>query len=342
MDKVLFAYKNMIIKILSYAAGLKDILSTKLEEIGLRAETVDYSKALLPQLRDADVLVNGLGTVDKSIIDAVPKLKLVHQVGTGIDNVNVDYCTAKSIFVANVPNMNNVAVAEHTIFLMTYLAKNIKSAGSSLMKRRVINILGSELHDKTLLIIGLGATGIEVAKRAKSFNMHVIAVTKHPYSKKNSLQKTSRIHKEFEGEDVLDDIRGLECLMESIPNADYISIHTLLNNETLGMIGTEEISLMKSSAFLINVARAAIVDGEALYSALVDRKIAGAAFDVFWNEPADPNDKLLKLDNFVLTPHIAGWTSESAEAAARIIVTNIERISHGEIPVTAVNSVLTH
>jgi D-3-phosphoglycerate dehydrogenase len=332
----------MIIKILSYAAGLKDILSTKLKEIGLRAETVDYSKALLPQLRDADVIVNGLGTVDKSIIDAVPKLKLVHQVGTGIDNVNVDYCTSKSIFVANVPNVNNVAVAEHTIFLMIYLAKNIKSAGSSLMKRRVINILGSELHDKILLIIGLGATGIEVAKRAKSFNMHVIAVTKHPYSKKNSLQKTSLDHKEHGGGVVFDDIRGLEGLTESIPNADYISIHTLLNNETLGMIGTEEISLMKSSAFLINVARAAIVDGEALYSALVDRKIAGAAFDVFWNEPADPNDKLLKLDNFVLTPHIAGWTSESAEAAARIIVTNIERISQGEIPVTAVNSVLTH
>jgi D-3-phosphoglycerate dehydrogenase len=175
----------MIIKILSYAAGLKDILSTKLKEIGLRAETVDYSKALLPQLSDADVIVNGLGTVDKSIIDAVPKLKLVHQVGTGIDNVNVDYCTSKSIFVANVPNVNNVAVAEHTIFLMIYLAKNIKSAGASLMKRRVINILGSELHGKTLLIIGLGAIGIEVAKRSKSFDMPVIAVTKHPPSKKD-------------------------------------------------------------------------------------------------------------------------------------------------------------
>jgi len=332
----------MIIKILSYAAGLKDILSTKLKEIGLRAETVDYSKALLPQLSDADVIINGLGTVDKSIIDAAPKLKLVHQVGTGIDNVNVDYCTSKSIFVANVPNVNNVAVAEHTIFLMIYLAKNIKSAGSSLMKRRVINILGSELQGKTLLLIGLGATGIEVAKRAKSFNMHVIAVTKHPSSKQGTLLKTSHNHKEHGDEVHLDEIRGLEGLIGSIPNADYISLHTPLNNETLGMIGIEEISLMKSSAFLINVARAGIVDGEALYSALVDTKIAGAAFDVFWNEPADPNDKLLKLDNFVLTPHIAGWTIESVEATARTIVTNVERISQGETPVTAVNSVLTH
>ncbi len=330
----------MIIKILSYAASLKDLLSDKLNEIGFTAETVDYSQALLPQLKDADVIVNGLGTVDKSIIDACPKLKLVHQVGTGIDNVDVDYCTSKAVFVANVPNTNNVSVAEHTIFLMIYLAKNIKNAGSSLMKRRVINILGSELHSKTLLIIGLGATGIEVAKLAKSFNMHVVAVTKHPSSKKKTLLKTSGVHAEHDS--VVDDIKGLGSLPESIPIADYISIHTPLNNETLAMIGKEEINLMKSSAFLINVARAAIIDGDALYSALVDGKIAGAAFDVFWDEPADPNDRLLKLDNFVLTPHIAGWTIESAKATARLIVTNIERISQGEIPLTAVNSVLTH
>jgi D-3-phosphoglycerate dehydrogenase len=329
----------MIIKILSYAASLKDLLSDKLNEIGFTAETVDYSQALLPQLKDADVIVNGLGTVDKSIIDACPKLKLVHQVGTGIDNVDVDYCTSKAVFVANVPNTNNVSVAEHTIFLMIYLAKNIKNAGSSLMKRRVINVLGSELHSKTLLIIGLGATGIEVAKLAKSFNMHVVAVTKHPSSKKKTLLKTSGVHAEHDV--VVDDLKGLGSLPESIPIADYISIHTPLNNETLGMIGEEEINLMKSSAFLINVARAAIIDGDALYSALVDGKIAGAAFDVFWDEPADPNDRLLKLDNFVLTPHIAGWTIESAKATARIIVTNIERISQGEIPLTAVNSVST-
>jgi D-3-phosphoglycerate dehydrogenase / 2-oxoglutarate reductase len=330
----------MITKILSYAASLKDLLSDKLNEIGFIAETVDYSRPLLSQLKDADVIVNGLGTVDKSIIDACPKLKLVHQVGTGIDNVDVDYCTSKSIIVANVPNTNNISVAEHTIFLMIYLAKNIKNAGSSLMKRRVINVLGSELHGKTLLIIGLGATGIEVAERAKSFGMHIIAVTKHPSSKKKTLLKMSGAHTEHDV--IADDIKGLGSLPEFIPIADYISIHTPLNNETLGMIGEEEINLMKSSAFLINVARAAIIDGDALYSALVDRKIAGAAFDVFWDEPADPNDRLLKLDNFVLTPHIAGWTTEAAEATVRIIATNIERISQGEIPVNAVNSVLNH
>jgi len=131
------------------------------------------------------------------------------------------------------------------------------------------------------------------------------------------------------------------ALSETISKADYISIHTPPTDNTLGMIGIPEFGLMKSSAFLINVARAVIVDSDALYTALYNGKIAGAAFDVFWEGPADPNDRLLKLDNFVLTPHIAGWTSESAEATAKIITTNIDRISHGEIPVTAVNSVLT-
>jgi D-3-phosphoglycerate dehydrogenase / 2-oxoglutarate reductase len=321
----------MIVKILSYATGLQDLLSVKLNRIGFTAETVDYSHDLLSQLKDADVIVNGLGRIDKSIIDASARLKLVHQVGIGTDNVDINYCTSKSILVANVPGTNNIAVAEHTIFLMIYLAKNIKSAGSSVMKRRVINVLGSELHGKTLLIIGLGATGVEVAKRAKSFGMHIIGVTKHPASK-----NIAHSPKEEDDDIVVDDIRGVDGLQEAISKADYISIHTPLTEETLGMIGTGEFSLMKKSAYLINVARAAIVDSDALNTSLSNGTIAGAAFDVFWEEPADPNDRLLKLDNFVLTPHIAGWTAESAEATARMIATNIERISHGEIPLTTV------
>ncbi len=323
----------MIVKILSYAVGLQDFLTAKLKGKGFTVETVDYSQELLPQLKDADVIINGLGIIDRSLIESSSKLKLVHQVGIGIDNVDIGYCTSKSILVANVPSINYIAVADHTIFLMIYLAKNMKNAGSSLMKRRVVNILGSELRGKTLLIIGLGATGLEVAKRAKSFGMHIIAVTKHPASKK----KENALRQGNEDEVVvIDDIKGLEDLQEAISKADYISVHTPLTKETLGMIGMDEFSLMKSSAYLINVARAAIVDGDALYTSLASRKIAGAAFDVFWEEPADPNDKLLKLDNFVLTPHIAGWTSESVEESARLIATNIERISQGEIPLTAV------
>jgi D-3-phosphoglycerate dehydrogenase / 2-oxoglutarate reductase len=332
----LFHFNNMKIMILSYAAGLTEILSDKLKEFGLAAERIDYNKPILTQITDADVLVNGLGKVNKPIIDACPKLKLVHQVGTGVDNVDIGYCTLKSIYVANIPHINNVSVAEHTLFLMIYLAKNMKSAGEGIMKRRVFNVLGSELYGKKLTIIGLGATGREVAKRAKAFGMYITAVTKHPDSKKGKIDNNNNHNNRWNY--FINIIQGVEALSNSLIDADYISIHTPLTDETRGLIGAKEINSMKSSAFLINVARAQIVDREGLFTSLVNKKIAGAAFDVFWEEPADPNDKLLKLDNFVLTPHLAGWTSESADSATRIIASNINRVLHGEKPTTVVNS----
>ena len=210
--------------ILSHAAGLKEILSDKLNQFGLTAEEVDEDKPLIQQIRDADVLVNGLGKVDKSTIDVCPKLRLVHQVGTGIDNVDVDYCKLKSIYVANVPHLNNVAVAEHTLFLMIYLSKNIKSAGEGLMKRRVINVLGSELYEKRLTIIGLGATGIEVAKRAKCFGMNITAITRHPDIKK--LKEIDNNGYNNKMNFFVSKILGVEDLLDSLIDADYISIHT--------------------------------------------------------------------------------------------------------------------
>ena len=104
----------------------------------------------------------------------------------------------------------------------------------------------------------------------------------------------------------VNEIHGTEKLLSLIPVADYVSVHTPLTMETRAMIKSRELDLMKRSAYLINVARAQIVDRDSLYTALLNRDIAGAAFDVFWQEPADPDDRLLKLDNFVLTPHIAG------------------------------------
>jgi D-3-phosphoglycerate dehydrogenase len=220
---------------------------------------------------------------------------------------------------------------------MICLAKNMKSAGEGIMKRRVFNVLGSELYGKKLTIIGLGATGIEVAKRAKAFGMHITAVTKHPESKKGGKIDNNNNHNNNKWNYFINIIQGVEALSDSLIDADYISIHTPLTDETRGLIGAKEINLMKRSAFLINVARAQIVDREGLFTSLVNKKIAGAAFDVFWEEPADPNDKLLKLDNFVLTPHLAGWTFESADTTTRIIASNINRVLHGEKPTTLVN-----
>jgi D-3-phosphoglycerate dehydrogenase / 2-oxoglutarate reductase len=328
------------IKLLTRSSDLNEILLAKLNQMGITGETIDYKKPILPQIADAEVIVNGFGIIDKSFINGCPNLQLIQQTGIGIDNVDVRYCTLKSVLVANVPLANAVSVAEHTLFLILYLAKNVKEKlsandnstnNSLLFERRLSGTLGSEIERKVLAIIGLGATGLEVAKRAKSFGMHVIAVTKNPFLKKPGIDKPYFV----------DNIGGSETLSESLSKADYVSLHTPLTEETKNMIGAKELVLMKNSAYLVNVARAAIVNREELYTVLSNSKIAGAAFDVFWEEPPDPNDKLLKLNNFVLTPHIAGWTADSVDAIARIIAANIERYAQGEIPLTIVNPQLT-
>src|ERR687886_1479873 len=179
----------MKIKLLTRSSDLNETLLAKLNQIGLAGESIDYEMPIVPQVADAEVIVNGFGIIDKSFIEQCPNLQLIQQTGIGVDNVDISYCTSKSILVANVPLANAVSVAEHTLFLILYLAKNVKEKHSDnngnnnglLFERRVSGILGSEIQRKVLVIIGLGATGLEVAKRAKSFGMHVIAVTKNPF-----------------------------------------------------------------------------------------------------------------------------------------------------------------
>src|SRR6476661_2146531 len=143
----------MKIKLLTRSSDLNEILLTKLNQIGLTGETIDYNRPILPQISDAEVIVNGFGIIDKSLIDECPNLQLIQQTGIGIDNVDVSFCTSKSILVANVPLANAVSVAEHTLFLILYLAKNVKEKLSNnndrtnngiLFGRRVSGTLGSE------------------------------------------------------------------------------------------------------------------------------------------------------------------------------------------------------
>ena len=332
----------MKISILTYASGIKENLYDKLKAMRLAVNIVDYNKPIEDQISESNILINGLGQLNKSIIDMCPKLKLVHQIGTGTDNIDVSYCTSKSIYVANVPHVNKISVAEHTIFLMIYLAKNIKHAQEGITQRRVVNVLGTELYDKTLTIVGLGSIGAEVAKRAKAFGMNIIAITKRPQLRNKIVQNVTFTGKSnythiLDSFAVVDQIRGIEDLEYALTKSDYISIHTPLNNETESMIGVKEFSLMKRSCYLINVSRAHIVDKNALLQALTSRKIAGAGFDVYYEEPANPSDKLLKLDNFIYTPHIAGWTMEATEITTNVILNNIHLLLQGNKPHTVVN-----
>jgi D-3-phosphoglycerate dehydrogenase len=313
-----------------------EFLAKEMNKVGNNIEFVDYKKPLEPQLVDANIIVNGFDNIDKSILDLCPKLKLVQQSGIGVDGIDVKACTMRGIYVANVPMANAISVAEHTLFLILYLIKNIKNDMneegnlSNVLISKKQSPLGREVNGKTLAIIGLGVTGIEVAKRAKAFGMRVEAITKNPFT------KTEGNNKKY----FVDTINGTDKLDEILAKSDIVSIHTPLTKETEGMIGSKELKLMKTSAYLINVARAHIVDKQDLLLALINKEIAGAGFDVYWNEPADPNEELLKLDNFVLTPHIAGWTIEAIDTITKIITINIERVSRGQVPLTIVNQEL--
>jgi D-3-phosphoglycerate dehydrogenase len=320
----------MKIKVLMRSTSFKEILDSRLKEKGLKSDLVDMNQPLGPQISGAEVIVNGSTRIDRETIDMCPNLVLIHQAGIGYDNVDLDYCTLKSIKVANVPLANSIAVAEHALFLMIFLAKNIHGANGALMKRKTTGLMGSELYGKTLLIVGLGASGTEVAKRAKAFGMKVVAITKDPIIGSSGKPGWEKPY-------FADEIKGPENLQEYLRVADFISLHLPLNQETQGLIGAREFEMMKNSAYLVNVARAPIVDRQALFNALSEKKISGAAFDVFWEEPANPDDNLLKLDEFVLTPHIAGWTRESVDAIAGVIAANISRVVDGKSPLTLVN-----
>lgn len=321
----------MKIKVLMRSSSFKEILDSRLTDKGLRSDLVDMSQPLGPQISDAEVIVNGATKIDRATIDMCPKLILIHQAGIGYDNIDLDYCTSKSIKVANVPLANSIAVAEHALFLMIFLAKNIQGTSGDLMKRKTTGLMGTELYGKTLLILGLGASGTEVAKRAKAFGMKVVAITKDPIIGSSGKPGWEKPY-------FADEIKGPENLEEYLRTADFISLHLPLNQETRGLVGAREFGMMKRSAYLVNVARAPIVDRQALFNALSEKKIAGAAFDVFWEEPASPDDNLLKLDEFFLTPHIAGWTRESVDAIAGVIAANISRIVDGKSPLTLVNN----
>lgn len=311
----------------------KQRIEEKMRKTNIHIDFVKYDEPLFPQIQDAEILINSFNKIDKALVDSCPNLKLVQQSGIGVDSIDIGYCSKKDIFVANVPLANAISVAEHTFLLILYLCKNIKLnpiesiSNTGKFVRRSPDKMGIELQGKNLLVIGLGVTGIEVAKRAKAFGMKVTAVTKHPFTKTEGGDK-----KYF-----VDNLFGIEKLHEVIPKADIISIHAPLNAETENMIGQVELDLMKKTAYLINVARASIVDRKPLLNSLEENKIAGAAFDVFWIEPADPADPFLKLDNFVLTPHLAGWTYEAIDSITDIMFINFERMMRGQMPVTLVN-----
>ncbi len=252
---------------------------------------------------DYDCLIIRSGTkVTKKVLDAGKKLKLVGRAGVGVDNVDVPYATEKGILVMNTPSANILSAAEHSCAMLLSLARNIPFAHESMHKGewKRSKYTGVEMNGKVLGIIGVGRVGGEVAKRMRAFNMTMIGYD--PYLPK----------------EVADQIGvRLTNLEEVISNSDFMTIHTPLLPETRNMISLEQFKMMKPNARIANVARGGIVNEEDLYVALKDKIIAGAAFDVWCNEPITEDEaKLLELDNLVTTPHLGASTVEAQERVA--------------------------
>lgn len=280
----------------------------------------DPSRPLAAQLADVTVLILGSFAVSREILDAAPRLRLVHQHGRGLDGLDLAAAAARGVTAANVPAKNSVSVAEHALALLLYLAKRFRGFERSIAGRTIGAPTGLELAGKTLGIVGLGASGSELARIGLALGMKVTALRARPEAP-SALPTGVSI-----------EVRGPDGLRELLAASDFVSLHATLSDRTRGMLGRAELAAMKRSAYLVNVARAALIEREALRDALRDGVIAGAAMDVFWNEPADPADPLLALESFVLTPHVAGFSDGTIRQVVEVIAENVRRLGRGEAP----------
>ena len=283
---------------------------------------------LTQQASDAEVLIPTLSQLDAAQL-AVPNLKLVQQFGAGLDAVDIAAATRNGVYVANVPAAgtgNAESVAELTILFMLALARQFPKAQESIRMGQLAGATGWTLKGRTAVIVGYGGIGREIAKRLLGFEMKVLAVSRS--GPKTSAQEAEvPIHGHY----------PQEGLHQALGEADFVLLAPQLNDETRGLMGRKEFACLKPTSFVINVARGAVIDYDALLTALKDKKIAGAGLDVFWQEPIDPKDPLLQY-NVIATPHIGGATDLSFTGIARKVAENIERLKRGELLDNCVNS----
>ena len=265
----------------------------------------------MEELREAEgLLATAILPLDAGVLDRAPRLRVVSNIGVGYDNVDLEHTARRGIVVANTPGILSGAMAELTMGLMLMLSRRLREAeqfarGGSWARAGVSLPLGNDLAGKTLAIIGMGRIGREVARRALAFGMRVLFYD--PVAVANPPGDTIRA----------------PGLSEALREADFVSLHTTLTAETRHLIGARELAMMKPGAYLVNTSRGSVVDQAALYQALVDEKIAGAALDVLEEEPPAVHDPLVALPNVIVTPHIGTATVETRSAMIELAVRNL-------------------
>jgi len=269
---------------------------------------------MLKLIRDVDGIIIGIDELSAEIIEEANKLKVISKYGIGVDNIDINMATNKKIIVTNTPTANVDAVADLTFGLILSLARRIPEADKKTKSGEWEKIIGKPVWEKTLGIIGLGKIGRQVVKRAQGFKMNILVY---------DLVKDEKFAQSYNIKYV-----NLEKLLQK---SDYITIHIPLNDATRGMISYKELGKVKKEAFLINTSRGGIVDEEALYNALRNNKLRGAALDVYNNEPPGKSP-LKELDNVIMTPHIAAYTEEAIENMSIQAAQNLIDVLEGRKP----------
>ncbi len=279
-------------------------------EIHLRAQANPMTAAELRQIiAGYDGAILGLDICDASVIEAADRLKVISRYGAGVDTVDLDAAARRGIPVTNTPGANKIAVAELTIGLIFALARSLPQAAAGARHNQWLRSPGWELTGKTLGLIGLGAIGREVAARASALGMRVLGYDPYTNSPPDTIESVD--------------------LPTLLSTAHVVSLHCAATPETDNLINAERIAQMRDGACLINTARGSLVDEEALYQALTSGKLAGAALDVFRQDP--PNDHpLLKLDNCIGTPHLGATTTESVQRMALMAAQNLVAVLRGD------------
>lgn len=293
------------VQVLESLPGTEVSVQTKLSE-----------SELLEAIADADALVvRSQTTVTETVLQAAQKLKVIGRAGVGVDNIDVEAATKRGILVINAPDGSTIAASEHTFAMMISLARHIPEANRDLLagnwNRK--KWVGVELRKKTLSILGTGRIGTEVAKRAKVFGMTVLGYDPFLTEERASTLGIRKV-----------------SLDEALREADFITVHTPLTKETHHMIGSAKLQLVKPSVRMINCARGGIIDELALCDAIKEGRVAGAAIDVFENEPLDVHHPLRTLDNVILTPHLGASTVEAQENVAIQVAEQIVRVLKDE------------
>jgi D-3-phosphoglycerate dehydrogenase len=284
--------------------------------------SVDYRPEIKPtelvsSVRDYDVIIVRSRTkVTKEVVDAAANARIIARVGVGLDNVDVKAAEAKNIRVINAPEAASIAVAELAIGLMISLARSIPRADAESKRGNWIKkeLMGTQLSGKYLGIVGIGNIGRNVGRMAKALRMNLIGYDPYPINPE-FIKETSLI------------VTDLNTLLES---ADFVTCHVPATPETKHMFNAERFAKMKPTAYLVNTSRGEIIDENALYDALKNGRIAGAALDVFEVEPP-ANKQLLGLPNLVCTPHIGAQTKEAQELASTVIAEKVIQILRGVI-----------